>query len=323
MMCNCLRGKISPRNRNRFQLRSAPARRTRRFQLPRNTSRKKTRKTTIGIPRANLCRGRRTATPPGAKRVHPSNRVGSARRSNGVMIPIAGMVGAKVVVAVIVVVAGVVVVAVATVLMTVVVHRTRINRSVRREIISKRPFPHATIARNIRTPSRWPRNARWPATTVSARRIPSRTKTRVARTKVGRKIPVNANFAKKILMSATPRRWKPGSAARKRNRTKRLSNANRISAAMIHAVMTAANMLSRDMVAVRKIIARKMAVVIPKISARKVVGITRRIIVRKVVAISRAIARAAIAATGVVRRRVVVAHVTGSKICQAVIISQS
>ena len=245
----------------------------------------------------------------------------NVRPNNVVMIPIVGTVVARGSKAVAVVDAGAVDVVVAggaTVLTTVVVRPTKTSRSARnRATINPRLFRPATIARNILIRNRWTRNALLLATTVSARRIPSRTKTKAAKTRAARKIPASANSAKNLLMTARPLPSKPTNAASPRNKTKSRSNASKISVATSRAVMNpvvtnAANIHRRDRVAIRKIIVRK-------ISVRRAAAITRRTIVPKVVvnnltvaATNRATARAVIAVTDAARRRVVVARVTGS-----------
>ena len=267
------------------------------------------------------------------------------------MIPIAGMVVARVVA---VVDAGAVVVAAeaggAIALTTVVARPTRTRRRARRAIINPRPFPPATIARNIRTRSKWPRSARWHVMTVSARRTRRRTKTTVAKAAASRKIPASANSAKNLLMTAMPRRCRPTNVVTKRRNTNQRNNVNRIHDEMIfaetnrgvtiravmnRAVTTAVSIHSRAMVAIRKIIVRKTVVgnrrtTVGRAEASSTVeAISHRTIVRKTVVSStpannltvaatnrKGTVRAVIVATDAARRRAVVAAATGSSLAR-------
>jgi hypothetical protein len=272
----------------------------------------KTRKTTIGIRRLNLCRGRRIVTPRPenhanlSRKAHPSNRVVNVRPNNVAMILIAVKVVAKAVAAATVAVAVAVDgVAEAIALMTGAVRPAKTSRSVRRGTTRPRRFPPATTGRSILIPSRWTRSVPLPAMTVSARPILNRTKTKAAKTAPSKMLPVNVNSVKNLLKNARPRRSKLANSASQHSKTRAPRNENQNSVAT-----NPVNAAS---------LRRKVAATSPMAIAPKAVGIIRRTTASKVVASrltaadnSMARADAAIVATAVVPRPVVVGAVIGS-----------
>jgi len=278
----------------------------RRIQLRKISWTTKTRKM-IGIRRANLCLGHLIVTRRVVKAAHRSSKAGAnARRNNAVMIPIAATVAVRVADVVDAGVADAVVVVGVIALTTVAARPISSRRSAHRGIINPRRFPPATIARNIRIRNRWPKSALSSATIVSARRIPSRTKTRVVKIRAGRNHPASMNAATNILTTATPHRWKPVNAARIHRSGRLKDSAMSRGNAEMNPGINAGLRANRVQVARRKITVRKRVANAPR------VAINRRIIARKVVVssrraavISKAIVRAVIVATDAVRHRVV------------------